>query len=526
MKLFDLPNLPASLHDLLDDRAQSLGGKTFAITPDEPVTYRALADHSKQIATHLSDRVQPGERVVIMMPVSRLSLGIWFAMSRLGAIDTTINPAYKGEMLLRLVQTASPTLCIIDDTMRSQFDEACRDYIDPADVIDPATLTQIDDTDPGSWTVRAVAPRDIAAILFTSGTTGNSKGVMVSQHQELAFGAAYAEITRLGPDDTTYNFLPFFHIAGRFTALGTMIAGGCMVLRRSFSVSAFWDDIRAHDATVVSAVGGLCHMLYGQPPSENDADNSLRLIYAVPVPWEFKAEFEARFGLQLIEGYGGTETNLVAYSRLDEPCPRGAIGKPSDHFEIQLQDQSGRAVPPGSAGEICIRPRYPSTMLTGYFGLPDKTLEVFQDLWFHTGDAGRFDADGYLYFLDRMRDTIRRRGENISSYEVERMLNQHPAVAESAVIATPSELDEDEVKAVIVLKFGQTASEEQLFLYATKVLPYFMVPRFIEFRSELPRTPTLKVTKHTLVADGNGPATWDCEKNGYRISSRGFRQKS
>lgn len=524
MTPFDLTNLPASLHDLLDDRAETIGCETFAIMAEGPVTYAELAELSKRIAVGLSDRIEQGTRVVIMMPVSRLSLGIWFAMSRLGAVDTTINPAYKGPMLLQLVQTANPTLCIIDERMRDQFDEACHNHIDPASVINPATFARLDGTDPTSWTPRAVAPRDTAAILFTSGTTGNSKGVMVSQHQELAFGAAYAEITQLTADDITYNFLPFFHIAGRFTALGTMIAGGSMVLRPSFSVSVFWDDIRTHGATVVSAVGGLCHMLYSLPVSKSDADNTLRLIYAVPVPWEFKAEFEERFGLELIEGYGGTETNLVAYSRVDEPCPRGAIGKPSPHFDIQIQDMTGRAVKAGNVGEICIRPRYPSTILNGYFGLPEKTLEVFQDLWFHTGDAGRFDAEGYLYFTDRIKDTIRRRGENISSYEVERMMNQHRAVGESAVIAVPSELDEDEVKAVIVLKDGQSATEESLFLYATEVLPYFMVPRFIELREELPRTPTMKVTKHTLSADGNGARTWDCESHGYRISSRGFRK--
>lgn len=524
MTPFGMQHLPDSMHDLLDDRAAALGDKVFATTAEGPITYAELAELSEKIAARLSGRVERADRVVLMMPVSQMFLGVWFAMSRLGVTDTTINPAYKGEMLLRLVQTADPTLCIIDDTMRAQFDEACEAHVDPASVMKPVDVMLTNGKSQAQFEPREVGPRDTAAILFTSGTTGNSKGVMVSHHHELAFGAAYAEITQLTADDTTYNFLPFFHIAGRFTALGTMIAGGSMVLRQTFSASNFWDDIRTHGATVVSAVGGLCHILYSQTPTQKDADNTLRLIYAVPVPWEFKDEFEQRFGLTLIEGYGGTETNLVAYSRIGEHCPRGAIGTPSEHFEIRILDESGRAVAPGNVGEICVRPRYPSTILTGYFGLPEKTLETFQDLWFHTGDAGRFDADGFLYFLDRMKDTIRRRGENISSYEVERMLNQHPAVGETAVIATPSELDEDEVKAVIVLKDGHSTTEETLFLYATEVLPYFMVPRFIEFRQALPRTPTMKVTKHTLVAEGNGSKTWDCEGHGYRISSRGFRK--
>ena len=513
--------LPGSLHSLLEMRADSAPEKTFAIFEGRETCYGELARDSLAFAARLcAQGVTSGDRVLSLMPSSEFYLGLWFAISRLGAIECPINPAYKGVLLRQLVETSQPSLCIVDSGFVDEFIRSSGDLV-PADrIVTPEEFLLLPQAPELPMT--RMEARDTAAIIFTSGTTGRSKGVMTSHRQQLAFGQAFAEITGLTAGDTSYNFLPFFHIAAKFVALGTMLAGGRMLLRASFSVSNFWPDVRRHGATVCSAVGGLCHMLQSQPPSSSDSDNPMRMIYAVPVPWEFKEDFERRFGLTLVEGYGGTESNLVAYSRPEENTPRGSCGRPSPHFQIEIQDSEGKGVAAGEAGEICIRPRYPATMMNGYFNMPDKTVETIADLWFHTGDRGYLSSTGYLFFLDRLKDSIRRRGENISSFEVERILNGHESVAESAVVPVPSEMGEDEVKAFVVLKPGKQASAEELFRYAGANMAYFMVPRFIELREELPRTPTMKVKKADLRAEGNGTGTWDCEAAGLRVTRSGL----
>jgi Acyl-CoA synthetases (AMP-forming)/AMP-acid ligases II len=517
-------NLPSSLHALLDERADRFGSRTYVITEGGEATYSDLARRSRQFAGKLMELgAQPNSRILVLMPASETYLGLWFAISRIGATEAPINPAYKGLLLRQLVETADPSLCIVDDSFREQFDQACEGLIPAERVKRPQDL---DGPSAAEAISPSVSPRDISSIIFTSGTTGQSKGVMISHRHQLSFGQAYVEITGLREDDTTYNFLPFFHIAAKFVALGTMLAGGRMLLRPTFSVSNFWKDVCTHGVTVCSAVGGLCHMLNSQPRQPDDADNPLRLIYAVPVPWEFKDAFEQRFGLTLVEGYGGTENNLVAYSRIGEDTPRGAIGRPSPHFDVRVLREDGFPAEHGEAGEICIRPHYPGTMMSGYIGMPEKTLETMGDFWFHTGDRGVMDKNGYLFFLDRIKDAIRRRGENISSFEVERVLNACPHVAESAVIPVPSELAEDEVKAVVVLKEPGSMSEEDLFRYAMDSMPYFMVPRYIEFRDSLPRTPTMKIKKTDLRAEGITNATWDCERAGLKITRHGLATRA
>lgn len=508
--------LPDTLHRLLDEQAGRLGARTYAMMDGAAWSYADIAGLSLRVASALQQAgVGAGERVMVMLPAGRLHLGLWFAISRVGAVETPVNPAYRGLLLRQLIETAEPSLCVV----AADFIDAFRAAAEGLVAADRIVLPEVLESDaPFVPPAGEADPRQPSCIVFTSGTTGRSKGVVMSHRHQVCYGQSFREIAGLTEADTTYNFLPFFHVAAKFVALGTLLAGGRMLLRSVFSVSNFWSDVRAHQVTVSAAVGGLCHMLNSQPPRPDDADNPLRLIYAVPVPWEFKAQFEARFGIRFIEGYGATESNLVAYSRLTDPTPRGAAGRASPHFEIEIQDPFGNRAQPGEAGEICVRPRRPATMMSGYFGMPDKTLEVLTDCWFHTGDRGYMDVEGYLYFLDRLKDAIRRRGENISSFEVERVLNAFPAISECAVIPMPSEVGEEEVKAIIVLKEPGGATAEEIFHYAMANMPYFMVPRFIEFRSELPRTPTMKIRKTELRALGNSDATWDCEKVGLKIS--------
>ncbi|MFC5359408.1 AMP-binding protein [Azospirillum himalayense] len=515
-------SLPRTLHSLLEMRASERPDHPFLMASGQTWTFAELDRHASRLAHGLKRRgVGKGDHVLVMMAGSPAYLALWFAVSKLGAVEVPVNGAYRGAMLRHVLQTAQVRLAIVEDAHRAVFLEASDGLVDPAAVLDPDALFTESDED-GPFASADVAAGDPAGIIFTSGTTGPSKGVVMSHRHQMSFGLFFSEITGFRADDVAYNYLPFFHIAAKFLTLGTMLAGGRMALRPVFSLSRFWSDVHEYGVTVCVAVGGLCHLLNSAPERPTDAENPLRLIYAVPVPWEFKERFEARFGLELVEGYGGTESNLVAYSRLGEDTPRGSCGRPSDHFEVVILDEDGHEVPRGEAGEICVRPRHPRTVMTGYLGLPEKTLEAFDGCWLHTGDRAYMNEDGYVFFLDRMKDAIRRRGENISSFEVERMLNAHPDVAESAVVPVPSEVGEDEVKAIVVLREGSRLTPEALLRFAVETMPYFMVPRFVEFRAELPRTPTMKVRKVELRSEGRTDGTWDCEQAGLRITRRGL----
>ena len=523
---------PASLHRLLELRAAEQPDRTFVLHQGRWWTYRELELHARAIARELlALGVKPGDHVAVMMPGCEPYLALWFAISKVGAVEVPLNGAYRGEVLKHVLRTATPRIAFVHGDHRAVFEATCPGILDVRDVLDPygdRFAWHPEDADalakmgPGL----EVDPSAPASIIFTSGTTGLSKGVVTSQRHQMSFGHFFTEIVGFTPADTAYNFLPFFHIAAKFETLGAMLAGGRMMLTASFSLSSFWKDVKESSATLCVAVGGLCHMLNGIAPAADDADNTLRLIYAVPVPWAFKDAFEQRFGLQLVEAYGSTESNLVLYTRLGEELPPGTCGRANASFEITIQNDEGRPVPPGIAGEICMRAQHDQTLMSGYLGLPDKTAEAMRGGCFHSGDQGYMDENGFVFFLDRSKDAIRRRGENISSYEVERLLNAHPDVAEVAVVPVKAVVGEDEVKAVIVRRGGSSLEHEALLDFAVATMPYFMVPRYVEFREQLPRTETMKVRKVELRNEGITPETWDCERAGLRVTRRGLERKA
>ena len=526
---------------VLEDRAAELPNHPILFWSEETYTYSQLNKSANKIARgFINHGTRHSDRVAVMMESSPTYIGVWFGLAKLGAIEVPINTAYKGDLLAHIINSSGANMVVIDYKFLQIFKSilhlcpsincivlnTCAEYQaipTNKDRIIYKSLSGIASNKDENIN-RNILPEDIACVMFTSGTTGPSKGVIINNAFELSFAVIFNEIVSLKSSDITYNFLPFFHIAGKYILLGTMLVDGCMVLRPRFSVNNFWRDIRVYRATVTVAAGGVCQMLYARTPMPQDSDNPLRMIYSVPNPHDILTEFQNRFGVQLTEGYGSTEANIVAYTKPYENTPLGAAGRPAPYYDVRVVDENDKEVKPGVSGEIVVRPKYPNILMEGYFGLPEKSLETFKNLWFHSGDRGMIDKDGYLFFLDRMKDAIRRRGENISSFEVERIVGKFPGISEVAAVAVPAEIGEDEVKIVVVCQENAGIRHQELWEHCTREMPYFMVPRFIEFVNDLPRTPTQKVKKIDLRYVGLTSATWDCEKEGLKITRNGLKR--
>ncbi|WP_051791038.1 AMP-binding protein [Amycolatopsis jejuensis] len=512
---------------------RTLGGlleRAAAATPDRVLftwerEERTLAEVNRQVdilAARLRARgVGRGTRVALFMQTSPEYLYGWFALAKLGAVEVPINTAYRGELLHFQLEKAKVSLAVADAGVLNEAIEAVGDQLPLLTEVlgNPGTYSELLSGEVPQ-PIEPPAPGDIACVLYTSGTTGPSKGVLLTHHHVASFGHLFAEITGLRADDVLLNYSPFFHISGKFATLGCLLTGARMVLRSRLSISRFWDDARESGITAFVAIGGVCHMLNGKPPRPDDADNPVRVVYAVPAPAEIYHEFEKRFGLKIVEAYGSTESNLLVNSSLHESVP-GACGRPNPIFEVQVVDPDDVPVPDGEPGEVVVRCADPLLLSAGYDGLPDATELAWRNGWFHTGDRAMRDESGALWFKDRLKDSIRRRGENISSYEVERLANGHPEVAESAAVGAPSELGEDEVRVVVVLREGATTGPEELFRHYARTMPYHMVPRYIDIVDVLPRTPTDKVEKYKLRAEWPGAHTWDAAAAGWRMTRTG-----
>ncbi len=299
-------------------------------------------------------------------------------------------------------------------------------------------------------------------------------------------------------------------------AFGGMLAGATYAMGKRFSVTTFWDETRAYGATHTNVIGSILPMLWRQPPKENDRDNPVKIVNAAPVIPEWK-EFEKRFGVKLITMFGATETTIVSYTPFNEEIRPGSCGLPTRHYEVKIFDDYDIECPPATPGEIVVRGNEPYAQMDYYYNMPEATVKARMNLWYHTGDFGYKDEDGYLYFVDRKKDALRKGGENISSFEVEAVIGAHPKILDVAVFAVPSELTEDEVKAVVVLKPSQHMTPEELMAWCEDRLAYFAVPRYVEFRDTLPKTATLRVEKYKLREEGITAQTWDRVKAGYKV---------
>lgn len=517
-----------------DPFSSSLGAElrqAAAEVPDHPFirmaggewTYRQVDEESDRLAAGLhAQGVQQGDRVTLLLPNCVELALLWFALAKLGAVAAPVNTAFKGAVLASAVGLVQSRLAIVHESLygpRSQIRPglaSVRDVIVlgsdqvPSGCMPYSLLRSVAPT-PTSLPRPDVRFDALCLLLYTSGTTGRSKAAMIPHRFVLAQAQLFIEGLELRADDVLYCPYPMFHLdATVMTIAPALLLRGVAALGERFSVSRYWDEVRALDATVFDFMGATITMLWKQPPSPRDRDHRARLGWGVPLP-SFAPQFEERFGCRLVELYGSTEAGGVMFTPLHSPRRMGSCGKPAPAFSVRLVDPQGFEVPVGEPGELLIRPEQPALLMQGYYGMPEATIAAFKDLWFHTGDVLRKDEDGYLYFVGRRKDMVRRRGENISAAEVEMGIETHPDVLECAVFGVPSDMTEEDIMACVVLRPGAAVTPDELAAHCAGQMARFMVPRYWRFATTLPRTPTDKVEKFRLQAEGITPDTWDRE---------------
>ena len=503
--------------------ANRYGERPFLYYRDEVYSFAELDRFSDQAAKGmLSLGVGKGDKVGLLMSNKPEFLAAWFGLAKIGAVEVPINTAHRGYLLTYMLDTSDCKALILDAAFLPQLVEVLTDLSKVVDIIVVGDgELRANDTqrrwhqwqelvaNDGKLAPLNVSWNDPFVIMFTSGTTGPSKGAVMPHNYALTCGETMIRAGGYTETDCLYNVLPLFH--GNAQVLQTipaLIAGARMVLRDHFSASAFWDDVRNYGCTVFNYIGMILSVLMKAEPSPRDHDHRLRVMVGAGCGAEQFSAIESRFGVPVIECYGMSEIGMPLTS--SPSCRRpGACGRPSDHFDVLLVDDDGAPVGPNTRGELLVRPKLPWAMLLGYYGMPEKTVEAWQDLWFHTGDYLQYDEEGFYTFVDRKKDAMRRRGENISSFELERSVSTHPDVFECAAIPVPSELGEQEAMVCVVLKPGAGLTPASLSKWCEQNMAAFMVPRYYRFMASLPKTPTQRVEKYRLREESVTADTWD-----------------
>ncbi|WP_455902009.1 AMP-binding protein [Rhodococcus gordoniae] len=487
----------------------------------ETLTFAQTLHRSERLAAGLAALgVTHGDRVVMLMDNSTEIVLSWFASNLLGAAEVPINTAYQGMTLEHTFNNCGAKVAVVDARYLPRLAESAArlHHLEKVVVVGTPTVElpwptiAFDEVaqSTAEFPDPAVSYRDLAAIMYTSGTTGPSKGVLTPHALAFTLGRQTMERLSISAEDTYYVCLPLFHSNAQYVQVyAALIAGAQIAVATRFSASRWLDDIRRSGATVSSLLGVMAQFLYAQPAGDRDRDHLLRRVVAIPMPSLIAGEFTERFNIDCVEAYGMTEASLVMWRPEGTPLRPGSCGKPlSDEYDVAILDpDTDEPVTPGEVGEIAIRPKRAWTMAVGYHDMPEQTIEAWRNLWFHTGDAGRVDEDGYYYFVDRIRDRIRRRGENVSSFDIEAVLSEYPGVVECAAVGVPADEGDDEIKVSLVST--ATVDHTDLIEHCRKRLPYFAVPRYVEVLDALPKTPNGKVLKREIRNNGITGAEWD-----------------
>ncbi len=486
--------------DWIRAKAVKNGDRIALEVAGETRTYDQLdANTDRTAAGFAALGLKPGDKCCLMMRNSVANVEAWLGLCKAGIVEVPINTANKGYLLEYIIRQSDARAIICDEEFLPRLEEI-------EHRLEHVIVGELPDGPVPRPTLR---PRDTSVILYTSGTTGPSKGVVLSHNANLALARSTVELMRYGRDDVLYTVFPLFHINAKYTSvMAAMEADARLVMEDKFSASGFWDTCRAKGVTAFNYQGALLLMLYKQPPREDDADNPVRVGFGAPCPADLWEPFEERFGVRLVDVYGMTEIAIATANSL-EHRRIGTAGRAAPGYEVRIVDPDDRPVAPDTPGEIVVRPTMPDILISEYYKQEQATIEAFRNLWFHTGDRGRMDADGYLTFIDRMKDAIRRRGENISSWEVEQVVNAHSDVLECAAYGVPSELSEEEVAIAIVLQPGRAFEPSSLIAHCEQRMARFAVPRYVRVLDELPRTPSQRLQKYKLREAGVTADMWD-----------------
>ena len=509
-------------------------------TDNTSLTPRGIWTQAANLATCLAECGASAQQPVLtMLDTNSDAVLAWFSINWLNAISAPINTALKGAFLRHQCDDTGAVVAICEAHYLNRF-LAISEKLDRLETIIVRGAFEQPEACPYNllaWDEALNAKRgpavpmsrpswrDISMIIYTGGTTGPSKGCMISHNYACNLARQSHEVTLLGPDDTLLTPLPLFHFNA--TATGVLVAllvGAKTVFLPRFSVSNFWPDVEASGATVVSVLSSMVPLLAFA--EDNDAmlrcRGQVRAVAGGPFTPEVEEIWRTRFGVAYTGAnfYGMTECCLITSLPHKARAAPGSSGKRNEYFDVRIVDDEDMELPPGSAGEIICRPKQPHIMFEGYWNRPADTMKVMKNLWMHTGDIGKFDQDGFFYFVDRKKDYLRRGAENISSFEMEAAFIEHEDIEEVAVHAVFSELSEDELKVTAVLRNGSRLSEEQLCRWCIDRVPYYAVPRFIEFRQELPKSPLGRVLKYQLRDEGRTPQTWDRTEAGVKFERK------
>lgn len=531
----DDPRVPdrssCTVSALLGTRADLHPDRLFALFESgERWTYAHALERARSTAAGLARAgVTRHDHVLSWLPNGPDPLRVWFGANLLGAAYVPINTSYKGGILEHAIRVSQAKVLVahaqlvprlasvslgdvhtvvvvggpVTDSVRARLDvlllEADSLEADPAEAPSPDTAE----------------PWDTQTVIYTSGTTGPSKGVLLSYvHHYSAALAAFG--TDYGQDERYLIQLPLFHVGGTLGVYGALLHGSSIAVVEAFRTDRFWSIVRDMGVTGCTILGVMASFLLKQPERTDDADNPLRWAWLVPLTGDAEI-FGKRFGIDVHSMYNMTEVPCPITSPAN-PSPQGTCGRVRGGVQARVVDEHDRDVPVGAVGELILRTDRPWALNSGYLGMPAETAKAWRNGWFHTGDAVQTDEEGNFFFVDRMKDTIRRRGENISSFEVEVEITAHPDVREAAVCAVPGQHGEDEVMAVVSSAPGRTVDPAELLEFLIPRMAHFMVPRYVSVLETLPRTPTNKVEKYLLRERGLTPDTWDRESVGMRVA--------
>ena len=522
-----------TIGNALRSQADTVGDDVFLMSEDRRLSFGEANAMANSYSWGLRDLgVSPGDRVCILMENSLEFVLTALAANKLGATWVPINTSYSGSWLLETLVDAEADLLVADDDLfdrvralggASPLKRAVRLGLDTGTIEDGLECLPFDALRAGSTADPDVTvdTRSSSAVMWTSGTTGRAKGVVQSHSAWLLGAQAFRRVRETRAGDVLYCCLPMYNSGGWvFNVFHALIDGLPLGIDKRFSVSEFWNRTRYYGATQITTLGAMHIYLWQAPPSPEDANNPVRCAGFVPIPHELVEPMKERFGIASVwQGYGHSEVMPATIAYPGRAWKPNSAGVARPDLELAVLDDDDEQVPSGSVGEICVRPKRPGAIFNGYFNRPQLTLEAYSNLWFHTGDLGRLDEDGELFFVDRKKDVLRHKGRNIASIDVERVAQSHPAVREVAAHGIPSAemAYEDEVKICVVADHDATLTAEELATHIMHNAPYFVVPRYIEFVDELPHTPTGRVQKFKLRERGLTSQTWDRDRAGFVV---------